>query len=164
MSYVDTLRAELKQTENEISNLVELKMSLNKKLQSAIEEENNILFDKWNISEGSKVVFVAKEYLGHYIYNLLKTVDVISVDLKNHYIEAIISEYDDRDYDYVCTTEKKRLVFTSLKEIEQTYNIYVITNDDFSDLCKRLLKLDITYSNFKLLNMKLAETAIRTIS
>ena len=138
----------LKQIDKELDALYEEREEINRSLLNEQKEKDLARVKAWNINDKSSLILFNKTAHAAYHWYIAKTIKVLEIDFENEFIDSIEANYGESDDEYYVKVENRRIPFSSLAELENEFNIYVVDEAQLSLLQQYFCNLKIDYKNY----------------
>lgn len=152
----------LDQIKSELDKLLEEKYNIEQQLAAESSAKNRAKVEAWKLTDDSCLLLFAKKPSGYHWW-IAKTIKVKEIDFDYEYIDLIEANYGEADYEYYVKVEEKRIPFSSLENLENEFNIYLVDEVQKALLNQYFCELKLTYSNYKEYESQFATTADMSI-
>lgn len=156
------LQEQIDQLNTDINLLCDKRHRLQLQQKEYTHEQNLKRFKAWNLKTNDCVVLFAKEPNGYH-WCIAKAMRIVEIDEKHEYMDTIMHNYGEADYEYWHKSERVRVSFDTLKEFELNYNVYITDEVQLAILCQWMNNLDLDYKNYKKYEDAIAKQATMSI-
>ena len=159
---MDIKQERIDQINEQLDKLYEEKRSLELQIAAEGAAAHLARVRSWGLSDSSALILFAKSESGYH-WDIAKTLKITELDIQHQFIDAIESTYHEADYEYFVNVKNKRICFSSLADIEEEFNIYIVDDAQLSLLNRYFCELKLTYSNYVDYEKEFAKNAVMSI-
>ena len=152
---------QLAKTDLQLADLTKLRNSLQQELQEIKNAESFELFKSWDLTTETKLVMFAKN--PNCCYQTILTLDVTDINFEQQTVVGREGHYF-LQIDPCFRSTYTKHEFSYLYKFEDSFNVYVVPNDMFTEVVQLLCELQISSNNCSEYEACVAERALRKIS
>ena len=152
----------LDQIQSELDKLFEEKYSIEQQLAAESSAKHRARVEAWKLTNDSCLLLFAKKPSGYHWW-IAKTIKVKEIDFDNEYIDSIEANYGEADYEYYVKIDERRIPFSSLEDLENEFNIYLVDEVQLALLQQHFCNLKIDYKNYQEYESQFAKNADMSI-
>lgn len=161
MTRVEQLCQQLERTEHELAELTKERTQLQKELNELKKADCLNVFNSWKIDTNSKLILFAKNM--HSCYQSIITLVPTQIRLDEHSLIGVEGHYF-LQLDPCFRSTYIHHDFTNLDKLENSFNIFVVSNETFEEFTQVLCSLKITNDNCLEYEKLISEVALSRIS
>lgn len=135
------LQEELARVDEQITELSAKRNELTQKIKNITIDEDLEEFNAWNLSEGTCMIWFAKDEDGHY---LIESVKVLMIDSVRRYFRGLFGRYYVDYNSGVFEVSADWMPFSSLKATREVFNVYIVDEPQLAVLHTHLCELEVT--------------------
>lgn len=141
----EDIRNNIEGIDSQIRSLHNDRVKLEKQLKELQKQESLKKIDEWRLTTNRCLVLFSKSPLFH----IITAVKILSVDYDDSFIECLSTFYTKLDDVYSARSEKTRISFQELFELQERYNIYFVGELQMLRLRDNMVNINIKMDNIE---------------